>query len=72
MTSETLAWGDTATPPTVPPIISAVQAVQLQPYRTGDQFTQGPSVSIDKAGALPGDYGVTAAQLDALDVSGVW
>ncbi|NBT47271.1 MAG: filamentous hemagglutinin N-terminal domain-containing protein, partial [Actinobacteria bacterium] len=70
MTSETLAWGDTATTPVVPPIISAVQAVQLQPYRTGDQFTQGPSVSIDLAGPLPGDYGVTEAQLNALDVSG--
>ena len=70
MTSETLAWGDTATTPVVPPIISAVQAVQLQPYRTGDQLTQGPSVSIDLAGPLPGEYGVTAAQLQALDVPG--
>ena len=70
MTSETLAWGDTATTPVVPPIISAVQAVQLQPYRTGDQFTQGPSVGIDLAGPLPGDYGVTVAQLNALDVPG--
>jgi len=75
MTSETLAWGDTATTPVVPPIISAVQAVQLQPYRTGDALgdkppTQGPSVSIDLAGPLPGEYGVTAAQLQALDVSG--
>jgi len=63
MKSETLSWDGSN-------IISAVQAVQLQPYRTGNQFTQGPSVSIDKAGALPGDYGVTAAQLEALDVPG--
>ena len=63
MTSEALNWNPST-------IISAVQAVQLQPYRTGDQFTPGPSVSIDVAGPLPGDYGVTQDQLYALDVSG--
>jgi fibronectin-binding autotransporter adhesin len=63
MTSETLNWDGLT-------IISAVQAVQLQPYRTGNELTQGPSVSIDLAGPLPGEYGVTAAQLQALDVSG--
>jgi hypothetical protein len=63
MKSETLNWDGSN-------IISAVQAVQLQPYRTGNELTQGPSVSIDLAGPLPGDYGVTAAQLQALDVSG--
>jgi filamentous hemagglutinin family protein len=68
MKSETLNW-DTSN------IISAVQAVQLQPYRTGSALgdtppTQGPSVSIDLAGPLPGEYGVTAAQLQALDVPG--
>jgi trimeric autotransporter adhesin len=63
MKSETLNWDGLT-------IISAVQAVQLQPYRTGNELTQGPSVSIDLAGPLPGEYGVTAAQLQALDVSG--
>lgn len=64
MTSETLNWNGGLN------IISAVQAVQLQPFRTGSQFVPGPSVGIDLAGPLPGDYGVTVAQLNALDVSG--
>jgi filamentous hemagglutinin family protein len=64
MTSETLNWDGGSN------IISAVQAVQLQPFRTGSQFVPGPSVGIDLAGPLPGDYGVTVAQLNALDVSG--